>query len=157
MKKLKQCCRCKEVKKLTDFYKRSIYKDGHNYMCKMCAHEDGIKYYKRKMEENPNHQRDVTRRYREMYPDRLRDQAYRRSYNLTLEEYNQMFEIQCGCCAICCKHQNELKRPLGVDHDHITGKVRGLLCNHCNSGIGFFNDDFNLFNKAKTYLENAIL
>ena len=50
-----------------------------------------------------------------------------------LNDYNRAFQIQGGKCALCDKHQSELKRALAVDHDHATGRFRGLLCSPCNS------------------------
>lgn len=77
-------------------------------------------------------------------------------YNITKEEYESLLERQNGCCAICEKPQFELMgriRYLGIDHNHETGKVRGLLCDICNRGIGYFKDDFRLITKAINYLK----
>lgn len=63
-------------------------------------------------------------------------------FGLTMDKYNRMFEEQQGCCAICGKHQSELKYALGIDHNHITGQIRGLLCKSCNLGIGSLRGDF---------------
>jgi len=80
--------------------------------------------------------------------------ALKRYYNITLETFNKMFESQQGCCAICGTHQLELKRRLCVDHCHDTGKIRGLLCDACNKGIGHLNDDTVRLQKAIQYLKN---
>lgn len=76
-------------------------------------------------------------------------------YNLTPDDYNQMFEAQEGKCLICGTHQSDLKKKLFVDHCHTTGKVRGLLCHKCNSGIGYLNDDLLLVTRAMEYLQEA--
>ena len=55
-------------------------------------------------------------------------------------------------CATCGIHQSELKKSLSVDHNHKTGKIRGLLCSKCNFGIGQFNDDLKLIDSVKKYL-----
>ena len=65
----------------------------------------------------------------------------RRHYGLTLAEYNALGELQSWCCGICSIHRSQLKRDLCVDHDHITGKIRALLCHSCNGAIGFISDD----------------
>lgn len=59
--------------------------------------------------------------------------------NFTLEDYNRLFEQQQGKCIICGRHQVLLKRILNVDHDHNTGKVRGLLCIRCNVRMGWYD------------------
>lgn len=74
-------------------------------------------------------------------------------YNITLEQYNELFIKQKGCCAICEKHQTELTQTLNVDHDHMTGKIRGLLCMKCNRHLGGFNDDIKLLIRATEYLK----
>jgi hypothetical protein len=76
-------------------------------------------------------------------------------YGLTDAEYNAMFEAQEGRCLICGTRPSELKKPLFIDHNHGTGKVRGLLCNACNRGIGMLQDDIYLVAKALEYLQNA--
>lgn len=60
----------------------------------------------------------------------------RRKFGLSVEQYQQMLKAQREACAICRK-----KKRLHVDHDHVTGAVRGLLCNRCNSALAAFEDD----------------
>lgn len=75
-------------------------------------------------------------------------------YQLTIEDYNKLFQEQQGCCAICGKHQSELKHRLNVDHNHKTGKIRGLLCPKCNTALGVYEVWVKQFNfKIKDYLE----
>jgi hypothetical protein len=80
----------------------------------------------------------------------------KRKYGVTPEEYIKLFNNQEGKCLIYGKHQIELKKALGVDHDHITGKVRGLLCNDCNLGIGHFKDNIEKLKLAIKYLEEKL-
>ena len=75
-------------------------------------------------------------------------------YNVTQEQYNQIFDKQNGCCAICKKHQSEFKKALDIDHNHTTGKIRGLLCMKCNRGLGYFDDNTNKLDNASSYLKN---
>ena len=67
-----------------------------------------------------------------------RKQNLKYNYGLSTEDYNLLFMNQNGRCAICDKHQSELQRNLHVDHNHITGEIRGLLCPTCNTGLGRF-------------------
>jgi len=61
-----------------------------------------------------------------------------KKYGLTPKDYDVMYEKQKGCCDICRRHQSEFKNRLAVDHDHETGKIRGLLCMVCNTHLGFY-------------------
>jgi hypothetical protein len=70
-------------------------------------------------------------------------------YGITLEEYNRLFVLQKGKCAICSVMQ---EKSLDVDHCHKSNKVRGLLCRKCNLGIGFMQDNPEICKKASEYL-----
>lgn len=74
-------------------------------------------------------------------------------YGLSLERYNQMFEEQNGCCAICSYKFGQKASDCYVDHCHSTKKVRGLLCQHCNMALGGFRDKTESLEKAIAYLE----
>jgi hypothetical protein len=80
-------------------------------------------------------------------------------YGLSEDDYQNLFMAQDGKCAICGFEETEQTqgtvRRLNVDHNHQTGKVRGLLCNRCNSGLGQFDDDVARLKVAVTYLERA--
>lgn len=71
-------------------------------------------------------------------------------YNLTPAQYTRMLARQKGCCAICHRI-----RRLGVDHSHETTKVRGLLCNGCNSLLGYASDSVDILKNAIRYLKRA--
>jgi|SRR6266702_756529 len=81
----------------------------------------------------------------------------KRSYDLTKEKFEALYRQQNGLCAICGKPEDEtykgLSRSLSVDHDHITGKIRGLLCSGCNQGLGKFSDNPETLRSAALYLE----
>lgn len=77
-------------------------------------------------------------------------------YGLTLEQFDELFKKQDGRCGICGKYQPENAKGynvLCVDHDHLTGVVRGLLCRKCNAGIGQLNDSITLLENALAYLQ----
>ena len=77
----------------------------------------------------------------------------KRKYGINKEEYDNLLLLQFNCCAICGKSSSSYKRKFAVDHDHLTGKVRGLLCVKCNRGLGCFDETPLLFDKAKEYLQ----
>lgn len=72
------------------------------------------------------------------------------TYGLTLDQYDRMLDNQNGVCAIC--GQPEIMRRLAVDHDHETGKVRGLLCTQCNFKLGILEDE-DFVSRATEYLK----
>ena len=75
-----------------------------------------------------------------------------RKYGLTIDDYAWLFKAQKGRCAICQSRPLRMGKPLGVDHNHLTGEVRGLLCDRCNSGLGFFEDNPVRLRRALRYL-----
>ncbi len=82
--------------------------------------------------------------------------AYRLKYRhgITIEQYEHMLEEQEHLCAICQRYpKSNLKNPWHVDHDHTTGKVRGILCHSCNTALGNFNDDPVILERALEYLK----
>jgi hypothetical protein len=72
------------------------------------------------------------------------------NYNITLDDFNKMLLEQNNCCAIC---NTEFTKTPHVDHDHVKGTVRQLLCTYCNTGLGNFKEDQSLLNKAIMYLQ----
>ena len=130
-------CECDLV--VDDNWSRYLSK-SRSYICKPCN-----RVYHAKWREANKEELD---RYR-------KDWSLKKTYGLTIEQYNDMFENQEGCCDICGKHQSEESRALSVDHCHDTGAIRGLLCNNCNSGIGKFSDNIEVLEKALNYLRRS--
>lgn len=94
------------------------------------------------------------REFRKRHPDRKKSIHLKWKYGITLDQWNQMFQDQNGLCLIC-----KTDKPTGsgwhTDHDHVTGKVRGILCNNCNIGLGAYRDNPELLRKAADYLERV--
>lgn len=86
--------------------------------------------------------------------DRATDLRLRRNYGLTLAEYATVLKFQKGGCAICKRPAGEFKNRFAVDHCHLTGLLRGLLCWGCNKAIGVFRDDVKRLKEAAQYLTN---
>lgn len=72
-------------------------------------------------------------------------------YSLTIDQQNELLKLQSEACAICFSVEN-----LCIDHCHKTGKVRKILCRKCNSGLGMFNDDIKLIEKAYKYMKDHL-
>lgn len=120
--------------------------------------EEAEKYRKEYVAKNRDKVRQQQLNWRAKNPDYMPKylKEYHREYNLkikyglTVEDYNNMLLNQAGGCAICGKSPGE--RPFDVDHCHDTGKVRGLLCNNCNMGLGSFKDNIDNVRRAVQYL-----
>ena len=79
----------------------------------------------------------------------------KRHYNLTLEEWNTMFEEQGFCCKVCRSPQSGRKNGQWcTDHNHVTGEVRGILCNGCNMALGQIQDDPHRLRLLAEYVED---
>jgi hypothetical protein len=95
--------------------------------------------------------------YRKQGLDVKRRMLLKKWYGITIEDYADLLEKQNGLCAICGEnrnpvHKNGTEWSLCVDHNHDTGKVRGLLCGKCNTAIGMMDDRLDLVLKAADYL-----
>ncbi len=92
----------------------------------------------------------------EKYKLVLRKHRLKKYYGLTAAEVEDLYQRQEGRCCICREARVlRTKAGLYVDHDHATGKVRGLLCANCNAGLGHFRDNPTLLRNAALYLEAA--
>ena len=94
---------------------------------------------------------EYNRKYNEAYPGAGRNCNLKRLYGLSPEDYAALLAKQDGRCAICGGLLNS-KTPC-VDHDHVTGEIRGLLCSSCNVAIGLMKDDSVLLQKAAEYVK----
>ena len=98
---------------------------------------------------------ECAKRWREADPERLKrseDEQNKKRYRIRQRDYEAMLALQDGRCLICGNTKLEKGRPLAVDHCHKTGEIRGLLCIHCNVGLGMFRDDPDLLANAIAYL-----
>ena len=93
---------------------------------------------------------ETKRKHYQNNPEVYRERSLQRSYGIGIEEYNRILESQESRCAICWVKPDE--RRLGVDHDHKTGRIRGLLCNPCNRALGGFQDNSVTVQRAADYL-----
>ena len=130
----KVCSKCKQEKPYEEFYKQSKNKDGLKYRCSVCDREDSR-----------------IRGIRD--PSVRRSRHLKSNYNITIKDFNKMLEEQEYCCAICGTKDPGGNGRFHVDHNHCTGKVRGLLCHHCNTSLGGFKDSIPNLQKAIEYLE----
>ena len=94
--------------------------------------------------------REYSRKNKDKINQAQKEMRIKRVYGITLAEFEILLKKQNGGCALCGRKQQKYR--LAVDHDHKTRKVRGILCNHCNRGLGIFKDNVWLLHNAIKYL-----
>lgn len=151
--KTKICTKCEQEYPATVefFRKESRSPAGLHSWCRKCKDT----YEKAWRIANPDKCRKNVTAWQKANPEKFKSAQrrgdLRRSYGITVEQYDQVFEIQGGVCAIC-GGVNLDGRRLFVDHNHETGKIRGLLCLPCNYALGYLKESPELFIKALHYL-----
>ena len=138
----KWCGRCKKIYPLSEFYKHSKNPGGLQGRCKKCTREQQVNWRKNNREKS----RYFSLRFR-----------LRQKYKISLGDYEKLVHEFDGKCGICGKAETKMinnhRVMIAVDHDHITGRVRGILCNNCNRAIGLVGDNISFFEKAIEYLK----
>ena len=149
---MKTCPQCGKPKPLDEYRTRKV--KGRTYpapYCNPCTREYQRQRRRERLAEGWEEPRRST-------AEQTRTSWLRRLQQLgiTEDEYLGLLEIQGGQCAICKADQPWSRSTTWhVDHDHITGEVRGLLCSRCNRGLGYFRDDPALLNRAIDYLHQT--
>lgn len=116
------------------------------------AKERAKRYARKWRAENPERANSRSRAWRKKNPEKTKSAELRFRYGITLDDYNAMAVAQRGACAICAKVSS---RRLHVDHDHLTGSVRGLLCRPCNHMLGLSRDNADVLAAAIRYLADS--
>ena len=142
---IRKQCRCCLIEKDIDcFVKSKAFSSGFDTICIECN-----RLKTRLWKKNNREKRNIQER--KEY-SRKKNKDLRLMYGITLVQYMEMLEEQGSMCAICGKKQSELTRWLSVDHNHMTGKIRALLCPHCNSLLGHARESQEILTKAIGYL-----
>lgn len=158
----KHCGGCNKDKPLESFGKDKHRNDGLTSQCKLCRNKRCSVYRKEHPDFIKHLNKKNTERRKIYYSDPIKKRKYKnleliRTFGITLDEYETLFEKQQGVCAICKKPELGTRNNyLAVDHNHTTGKVRGLLCNFCNRALGLFCDDLYNLASAIEYLKEHI-
>lgn len=136
-----------------------VCKDGRRY-CRTCSLPQKREYGKIYYEEHKEAVAKSVSEWKKKNPDKVkatnRKSKLKSTYGLTLEQYYEIVKKQGNLCAACGRPLPALEdngRLPPVDHDHISGKVRGVLHRRCNLGIGQFEDSPELLRLAAEYLE----
>lgn len=133
------CSGCKAARPLSEFGRNKSRPGGYSYRCKPCARVSVNAHYRKHSSKSAR-----------------RRSILKKRFGITPEQYNQMVIEQTGRCAICkTMDPGHGYAHFPIDHDHATGKVRGLLCGLCNRGLGFFRDDIEALYAAIEYLRKS--
>lgn len=128
---MKRCPDCEQLLELDEFPKNRSTRSGYGVYCKQCHNKRGRLTLSRN---------GGARRYH-----------LRRRYGIEPAQMAEMIRMQGGRCASCGE-----KPAVHVDHDHVAGAIRGILCLTCNSGMGHFHDDPAIIRRAISYLERNV-
>lgn len=171
----KYCPVCKTEHPITHFHKCAKASDGVQFRCKDCDKKYHHERYlrdkekisvqtKKWKEENKEKASQAGKEWAKQNPDKIktyqRTSNLRKNFGLEIHEYEQMLKAQGGVCAICEQPETFIHKATGkparlaVDHCHVKGSVRKLLCKSCNNGLGLFKDNPELLKKAADYLRN---
>lgn len=156
----KVCKSCQQEKEIAAFYPRMA-------RCKICHgvrtrqwalhNPEKVKASHDKWRSKPGSREKenlAAKRWQREHPQEYKLNRFKynlKQYGLTIEQHQEMVEVQHGCCAIC---GDQPTRSLDVDHNHTTGMVRKLLCSNCNTTIGLVNESVELLQQIIDYLQS---
>jgi hypothetical protein len=137
----KKCSRCNQIKNASEFYaeKSGKYKGKLTACCKQCTAEKSYMYYHANKEKAKISHRNWVLKNK----DKVAFTKAKSSYGIQKDEYDSLIRV----CQICGNTTN-----LRIDHSHQSGRIRGMLCDGCNKGLGFFKDNPTLLLRASDYI-----
>jgi len=161
----RKCTTCELEKEFAEFDKHKNGKFGLRSTCRLCKREAGRIYRElnknqikergflyRQRPEAKEKSRERTRQWQRSHPDVV-FRSRLKKFGITPIQYEELLRAQNGVCAICkTVKQSTIKTKLHVDHDHLSGEIRGLLCHNCNVTLGLMKDNPDLLRAAADYL-----
>lgn len=170
---MKKCYKCGEIKSLDLFHRSEDRKDGRTSRCKSCSNtykREHAKTNASKLNEygrlwrstNKKKSSEYSKKWRSKNPEKVKEQDRRHhlrtEYGLTPDQYDEMVSNQGGRCLVC------LEIPMGkrgystlhVDHCHLTGRVRGLLCGRCNTALGSLRESEEITQNLVWYIQKHV-
>ena len=150
---MKICKKCNETKDLTEFYVAKTNKNGsllYKNFCKPCQLEkDKSRYYALPKEVKQKRNKENRERLGFEY---FKNYKLQKEYGISLEEYNNLLDIQDNKCYICNKEFGNTSSTR-VDHNHENGKVRKILCHNCNTVLGHSKENVQILYNVINYIE----
>lgn len=133
-----------KARQYRESYPDKIKESGRRYRE---THKDKLKKYR---ELHRAQRKEYYKHYRKTHMNKIKEKEIKYYYGMTIMQFNNMLKQQSYKCAICGKKINE--QTACVDHSHITGSIRGLLCNSCNVQLGFYEKMKNRENELQEYI-----
>jgi len=161
----KICTKCKkELPATLKYFSIQSNMKRLRSQCKECSNKYSKKYRLKNKEKLQEYNKQYAEKNKEKIkrynkakyrrnPEYYKELNLQRNFKLIIDQYNKLLEDQNSKCAICGR-DNNVKKALAVDHNHKTGKIRGLLCHNCNIGLGVFNDNPLILIKVVKYLRD---
>ena len=131
---IKACSCCHNFFGKESFHPEHRNVDGLCSSCRKCRNQKALKW----QQSNPRAKRNT---------------HLKSKFGITVKQFDEMLKQQNHCCAICMTTTPKGRGTFHVDHCHETGKIRGILCHDCNTGIGKLGDSLESIKKAVSYLE----
>ena len=149
----RKCFQCEEIKELYLFGKRGERRGGYSTRCKECLAIRGRKWAM----DNPERTKILSKRSTERRKPVNFITNLKVKYGLSKIDFDSMLKTQNNKCKICNIEFKVInwRRNFAIDHNHETGKVRGLLCSTCNTGIGLLKESIPVLNDSITYVQNT--
>lgn len=154
---MKICASCKCELSIDNFHKKKSTKDGlHNY-CKICTATKNKKW----VIDNKDKHKETCKNWYSLNKEKANlkgtDWHYRKHYGITHQYFLELAKQQENKCKICNSTLSFNKEKTNdravLDHCHVSNKIRGILCNNCNTSLGKFKDDINILQSAIRYLQ----
>lgn len=152
---MKTCSKCKRSLSLDSFHRHALGAQGRRSNCRECTREYAKDWRKKNRDRNAALGKASYRKHRTARLEWGWRWKLKARYGMTAEEYGAMLVAQGGLCAICRRAPSGRHKRLVIDHDHVTGRVRGLLCRACNSAIGYFMENVLVVEAAVAYLRRV--
>lgn len=161
----KTCPMCNKLLRREEFPSNKSKKEGLAGYCRSCSgiythiwrtknkeriREQKREYIRRNRKRIKEKDREYYEHIKKNHPEKIRENGMKHRYGIGLIEYDKMAKYQNNRCIICGKVAKR-GRGLCVDHIHGNGHIRGLLCRNCNSGLGYFQDNENILQRAAEY------
>jgi len=158
---MKKCPKCGFTKSLSEFHKHKLNKLGVQVYCKLCTKENDAIRWKKTDSSGRLIKYAIAKKNYLKHGMKYKEQAHIRKYGKTIGQRQSILDKQNGKCAICLdklsgRLRHGVKSPFAIagelDHNHATGKVRGLLCQPCNTALGLLKEDIKIIESMREYI-----